>query len=442
VQIASDAPSGGLIERSKLGTLQIAVIALCGFVALLDGFDTQAVAYVVPRMAQDWAMPPSAFGWVLSVGLLGLMTGAFVLSPVADRFGRKLVILTAVAVFGIFALLTATATNLDTLLLYRFLTGIGLGAALPNVIALTSEYAPARMRATAVMLMFCGFPLGSTIAGLSAVPLMNIGGWPAVFVVGGIAPLLLLPLLLFALPESARFLATRDGNEERIGKILRKIDPNASTAEFVAEVRARNAETAKGFSVPHLFTEGRAASTLLLWVTFFMNLLVMYFLVSWLPTLIRDAGLPLNIAVLSTAILNLGGIVGGVVLARLIDRFNPFIVLGLAYLSSAAFIAMVAYGASNTATMLIASALAGFGVVGGQIGCNAVAASIYPTAIRSTGVGWALGVGRIGALLGPLIGAALLKEEWTPQSIILLAVLPALAAGAATFLLGLVRRGK
>jgi AAHS family 4-hydroxybenzoate transporter-like MFS transporter len=439
VQLTSDGPSGGLIERSKFGPLQISVIVLCALVALLDGFDTQAIAYVAPRIAQDWGVPPSSFGPIFSAGLVGLMLGAFIFGPVADRIGRKTVILFATAAFGLFALLTATAASLDQLLLYRLLTGVGLGAAMPNMISLTSEYAPARLRATAVMIMFCGFPLGSTIGGLIAGPLMEVYGWQGVFVMGGVVPLILLPVLMFALPESVRFLAMRGRSEARIGKVLRRIDPQASTADFIAEIQAESGSAAKGFSVLQLFKEGRAPGTLLLWVTFFMNLLVMYFLVNWLPTLIRESGLPLNLAILSSAILNLGGVVGAIILARMIDRWSPFAVLGAAYAVSAVFIVLIAYGATSAPVMLTAAALAGFGIVGGQIGCNAVAAALYPTAIRSTGVGWALGFGRIGAILGPLIGGALLAGGWTPKAIITIAAAPALAAGAAVFLLGAIR---
>lgn len=441
MRITSDSSSGGLIERSKFGPLQLTVVALCALVVLLDGFDTQAIGYVAPRIIEEWGVAPAGFGRIFSAGLLGLMVGAFVFGPVADRFGRKVVVVFAAAMFGLFALLTARATNLDELLAYRFLTGIGLGAAMPNLIALTSEYAPARLRATAVMVMFCGFPLGSTIGGLIAGPLMDAHGWQSVFVVGGVAPLLLIPVLLLALPESIRFLATRGGAQERIARVLRRIDPEASVGEFIAEVQAEKAGAAQGLPMVQLFTHGRALGTVLLWIAFFMNLLVMYFLVNWLPTLIRESGLPLKLAILSSAVLNLGGVVGAVVLARLLDRFSPFAVLGAAYAVSAAFIAVLSFSGASAPAMLIAASLAGFGVVGGQIGCNAVAAALYPTPIRSTGVGWALGFGRIGAIIGPLVGGALLAQAWTPQALILLAAAPALVAGAAVFLLGFVRRG-
>ncbi len=440
MQISSDAPEKGPLDTGKLSAMQIGAIALCALVALLDGFDTQAIGYAAPRLADDWGIAPKSFGPIFSAGLFGLMAGAFILGPVADKIGRKTVIVGATLVFGVLALSTAWAANLQQLLLLRFLTGIGLGAVLPNIIALTSEYAPARLRATAVMVMFCGFPLGSTIGGLISSPLMEAYGWRAVFIMGGVAPLVILPLLMFALPESVRFLAVRGAAEDKIGRILKRINPDISVKDFIAGVQAEKAGAPKGLTVPQLFAEGRAASTLLLWVTFFMSLLVYYFLVNWLPTLVRESGLPLKLAIYSTAILNLGGVAGALVLARLLDRFSPYIVLGLTYLATAGFVALVAYGTTSASFLMVAAALAGFGAAGGQIGSNALAAALYPTAIRSTGVGWALGVGRVGAILGPLIAGALLGMNWSPQAIILSAALPALVGAGAVFLLGVARR--
>ena len=258
--------------------------------------------------------------------------------------------------------------------------------------------------------------------------------------VGGVLPLLLLPVLWFALPESVRFLVAKGAPESRIAPIVAKIDADAPVSEFIAGLKHEQSTAAKGFSVFQLFREGRTPTTLLLWVAFFMNLLVMYFLVNWLPTLLKGAGLPLSLAILSTATLNLGGVVGAIALGRMIDRISPYVVLGTAYAASAAFIALLAFGGTNLTVLLAGAALSGFGVVGAQIGCNALTASVYPTAIRATGVGWALGVGRIGAIVGPLVGGMLLAREWSPQSLILLAVVPAVIASIAVFTLGAVRR--
>lgn len=440
VGMATEARSVSGIDAAPFGRYQFRIAALCALVAGLDGFDTQAIAYVAPTIAETWKLDKAAFGPIFGAGLLGLTAGAFILGPLADHIGRKLVIILCTAIFGLFALLTARATNIDQLLFYRLLTGIGLGGAMPNLIAITNEYAPARLKATLVTIMFCGFPLGSTIGGLVSAPLIARFGWESVFVCGGILPLILIPILWIAMPESARFLAMKADGEKKLARILRRIDPKLNPADFIAQIRGEaDTGAARKFPIFELFRGGRAPTTFLLWLAFFMNLLVMYFLVNWLPSLLRGFGLSLEIAIASTAILNLGGVVGAIMLGRLIDKFEPAIVLGLAYLASVGFILIIAYSGTNVALLLAGAAAAGFGIVGGQIGLNAVAASTYPGAIRSTGVGWALGVGRIGSILGPVAGGALLGFGWSSQQLLLTAMVPAVIAAVAVFLLRAVR---
>ena len=431
------------IEHARFGSFQGAIVGLCALVAMLDGFDTQAIAYVAPSIADAWAIESAGFGPIFGAGLMGLTIGALVFSPLADRFGRKAIILLCVVLFGICSLLTASAQSMNDLLMFRVLTGIGLGGAMPNIIALTNEYAPARLKATLVTVMFCGFPLGSTLGGFISVPLIQAHGWQSVFLVGGVAPLALVPLLFLYLPESIRFLATRPGSERAVQRILTKIDANASVETFIAAVRAESGPLGqrRRFPVFALFHEGRARKTSLVWVAFFTNLLVMYFLVNWLPSLIRSAGFPLDVAILSTALLNLGGVVGGIVLGQLIDRRNPYLILGSAYAAAAVFIALIAYAGSNVTSLLVFATLAGFGVSGAQIGLNAVTAASYPTAIRVTAIGWALGVGRVGSILGPLIGGLLLGIGWSPTSLLLATVVPALIAAAAVLALRYVEHG-
>lgn len=424
------------IEKAPLGRFHVRVTALCALVAALDGFDTQAIAYVAPSIGEAWNVQQSAFGPVFGAGLLGLTIGALTLGAAADRLGRKSVILLCVAMFGIFALLTAAAGNMEQLLLCRLLTGIGLGGAMPNLIAVTNEYAPDRLKATLVTIMFCGFPLGSTIGGLISAALIANQGWQSIFLLGGIIPLALLPILAWKLPESARFLVRRADAETRLSAAFKEIDPSLSAAQFIDETAKESDEKkSSGFFVIELFRERRAATTLLLWTAFFMNLLVMYFLVNWLPSLLRGNGLSLGVAITSTALLNLGGVIGALVLGRLIDRREPTRILGSAYAASAGFIILLAFAGTNVSLLLAAAALAGFGIVGGQIGLNALAASTYPTRMRATGVGWALGIGRTGSILGPVAGGVLLSRDWSSQQLLLAAVAPALLAALAVFCL-------
>jgi AAHS family 4-hydroxybenzoate transporter-like MFS transporter len=298
-----------VIDRTSLGGFRLRTIVLCALVALLDGFDTQSIAFVAPIIAQEWAVEPSAFGVVFGAGLLGLTLGSLTLGPVADRLGRRAVIIWSTVAFGAFALLTPLASDLKTLALLRFLTGLGLGGAIPNIIALTSEYAPARMRATLVTAMYCGFPLGAVIGGLISAPLIAAHGWAFVFIVGGALPLFLAPVLWAALPESIRFISVRSGNETQVISLLRKIDPAIPpTAQLLIEERQISATS--GTPVKHLMSDGRALGTVLLWIVFFSNLLTLYFLINWLPSLLLQLELPMEKAILSIALLNGAGMVG------------------------------------------------------------------------------------------------------------------------------------
>jgi AAHS family 4-hydroxybenzoate transporter-like MFS transporter len=424
-----------VIDRVPLSRLQWITILLCGLVAILDGFDTQAIAFVAPVMARELGVELSAFGPVFGAGLLGLTFGAMVFGPAADRWGRKPVILASVLIFGAFALLTPLSTSLTTLMLYRFLTGLGLGGAMPNIIALTAEYSPQHRRATLVTLMFCGFPLGAVLGGLVSAPLILAYGWPAVFYLGGILPLLLLPVLWGLLPESIRFLVAHHNRPERPLAILRRLDP---AGNYGADCRCvLTEEKAEGFSVRQLFAGGRAFATSLLWLVFFANLLILYFLINWLPSLLQQAGLPIERAIIGTVVLNAGGLIGGLILGRLVDRRPPFGILTAAYAVAAMLVTGIgAVGAGAVPLLMLTILAAGFFVIGSQYCMNALAANFYPTTLRATGVGWALGVGRIGSIIGPVVGGLMLSLGWSTEQLFTAAAAPALVASIAVFLIG------
>src|ERR1700761_65877 len=398
------------IDQQPVGRFQIGLLLTCAAVLFLDGFDTQAIGYVAPAVAKEWQLGKGALGPVFSAGLFGLMIGALVFGPLADRVGRKRIIIFSTAAFGIGAFATAFAQDITALLIIRFLTGLGLGGAMPNAIALTSEYNSQRRRATMVMIMFCGFSIGAALGGLLAADLIPRFGWRSVFIVGGIAPLLMLPALVWRLPESVRFLATRGQTPERVAALLKLVSPNtmfAPDARFVMH----EAHLA-GIPIVHLFREGRAVATLLLWVVFFMSLLDLYFLANWLPTVLNDLGASVSQAVAIGSLLQVGGVVGTFALGSVIDRFS-FRALALVY-----FVGVFAFGAIGQlghSALLVSLAIfaAGFCVVGGQIAANALTAGFYPTSVRATGVGWALGIGRIGSIVGPLVGGVLLAEKWS-----------------------------
>jgi len=416
------------IDQQPVGGFQIRLLLTCAAVLFLDGFDTQAIGYVAPALAREWGLSKAELGPVFSAGLFGLMIGALLFGPLADRVGRKKIIIFSTLAFGIGTLATSLIQDVTTLLAIRFLTGLGLGGAMPNAVAMTSEFSPHRRRATMVMIMFCGFSVGAALGGLLAAALIPQFGWRSVFVVGGAAPLLLVPILARRLPESVRFLALTGRAHERVAELLGFISPKAAFApatQFVV-----HEPDLAGIPVRHLFRSGRTLVTLLLWVVFFMSLLDLYFLSNWLPTVLNDLGASVSQSAVIGSMLQVGGVVGTFALGSVIDRFS-FRALALVY-----FIAVFAVGAigqlgHSVVFVTMAIFAAGFCIVGGQIASNALAATFYPTAVRATGVGWALGIGRIGSIVGPLVGGALLAMRWSTGSVFMAAAAAALCAALA-----------
>jgi AAHS family 4-hydroxybenzoate transporter-like MFS transporter len=442
-QGSGDIDIADFIDRQPVGAFQFKLLLTCAAVLFLDGFDTQAIGYVAPVLAKEWGLTKGALGPVFSAGLFGLMIGALLFGPLADRIGRKRIIILSTLAFGLGALVTALVHDVNSLLAIRFLTGLGLGGAMPNAIAMTSEFNPCRRRSTMVMIMFCGFSVGAALGGLLAAALIPHFGWRSVFVVGGVAPLLLAPILVLRLPESVRFLALTGHANARVAALLGQIYPKTDFAPATRFVV--NEPELPGIPVLHLFRNGRTPVTLLLWVVFFMSLLDLYFLSNWLPTVLNDLGASVSWSVAIGSMLQLGGVVGCFALGSIIDRFS-FRALALVYFI--AVFAVAAIGQLGHSTVFVAMAIfaAGFCIVGGQIAANALAASFYPTSVRASGVGWALGIGRIGSIVGPLVGGVLLTMKWSPASVFMAAAAAALCAALAAFCLsriaGLGRSGE
>jgi MFS transporter, AAHS family, 4-hydroxybenzoate transporter len=423
-----------LINRQGIGGYQIAIVVVCALMLMVDGFDTQMIGFAGPAITTAFQVDKSALGPLLAAGIAGLMVGALLIGIAADRFGRKFMVMTSLAIFGVFTLAAAFVSSLGALTALRFLAGIGLGGIIPNGVALVSEYSPRRHHATLVTLLNAGFSIGAALAGLGARVLLPNHGWQSLFILGGVLPLVLLPLGWFLLPESVRLLALRGDKNGEVRRIMQKVSPQTVMAADTTFVSSE--ENLPGSKIKHLFTNGRTAITSLLWLSFFANLLVLYFLAGWMPTAMVSRGLPAETAVTATALIYLGGVIGSLVLGWLMDRFGAHKVLATCYVLAAILLGVIAGAGTNAPVIMAAAAVTGFCVVGGQNGLNAYAGMLYPTFVRSTGVGWALGVGRIGGVLGPLLVGGLFALSWTVSSIFVIAVIPPIIGAVAVLMLG------
>lgn len=422
------------IDAQAVSAFQLRVLSLCFLIVAMDGFDTAAIGFIAPALAHDWQLSPAQLSPILGAALAGLALGAFAAGPLADRFGRKSVLLLSVLFFGGWSLASAYAGSVETLALLRFLTGLGLGGAMPNAITLTSEYCPRRHRALMVTAMFCGFTLGSALGGLLAARMVPALGWESVLLLGGGLPLASLPLLWACLPESVRFLARRAPDAARLRRILERLgrlpDGWAGRLELPAD------ESDGTSPLRQILGAELRGGTLLLWATFFMGLLIIYLLTNWLPTLIGGTGFSLGEAATISAMFQLGGTLGALLLGSAMDRFDAHRVLSLAYVGGALFILGIASLYHSFALLALCVAGVGFCISGSQVGANALAADFYPTRSRATGVSWALGLGRIGSIVGSLSGGALLGLGLGFSGILALLVIPALLAAVAVHRLG------
>jgi MFS transporter, AAHS family, 4-hydroxybenzoate transporter len=406
-----------IIDHHSLGLFQVWTVVLCGLVLVLDGFDAQIINFTAPSIADTMHVAVSHFGTIFSSSLIGLMIAAMASGPIADRWGRKWPVIVSVFSFSVFSLLTVHVATFNQLWALRFATGLGLGGAMPNVVALASEYVPRRTLAVAVSILFIGMPLGGSLAGFVSAAMIPKYGWRSMFYVGGALPLVISILLIALLPESIRFLAVKGREPATIRRIMSRIAPEVAAAD--TNLSAPEDEKHTGVPVKHLFTEGRAVGTILLWIPYFMNLLLIYFIGSWLPALLRSEGMRISAASATAALISFGGMFGCIAEGYLIKWRGAGVVLVAEYVLAGVFLAALArlsvpYHALQWLTFGV-----GFMIIGSQGGLNALAANFYPTAVRSTGVGWALGVGRIGSIVGPLLGGMFLGIGWNPGDMLL-----------------------
>ncbi|AHC84328.1 MULTISPECIES: MFS transporter [Pseudomonas] len=425
------------INQQPLSRYQWRVVLLCFLIVFLDGLDTAAMGFIAPALSQEWGIDRASLGPVMSAALIGMVFGALGSGPLADRFGRKGVLVGAVLVFGGFSLASAYATNVDQLLVLRFLTGLGLGAGMPNATTLLSEYTPERLKSLLVTSMFCGFNLGMAGGGFISAKMIPAYGWHSLLVIGGVLPLLLALVLMVWLPESARFLVVRNRGTDKVRKTLSPIAPQVVAEAGSFSVPEQKAVAARNvFAL--IFSGTYGMGTMLLWLTYFMGLVIVYLLTSWLPTLMRDSGASMEQAAFIGALFQFGGVLSAVGVGWAMDRFNPHKVIGIFYLLAGVFAYAVGQSLGNITVLATLVLVAGMCVNGAQSAMPSLAARFYPTQGRATGVSWMLGIGRFGAILGAWSGATLLGLGWNFEQVLTALLVPAGLATVGVIVKGLV----
>ncbi|GAB3361704.1 MULTISPECIES: MFS transporter [Amycolatopsis] len=425
-----------LIDERRPGRFQFAVALLCGLVMLLDGFDTQAINYMAPAITRDWGISTGTMSTIFSAALVGLMIGYLLLAPLSDKFGHKRLVLAGVAVFSLSTLLSVWVRNPDQLLVLRLVTGIGLGMATPSTIALTAEYSPKRARASFVLAIYCGFSLGFVAANYAADWLIPMHGWRSVFLAGAILPLILLGLLTWRLPESLAF-HVRRGETAKAYALCRRIDRRLPDTTAV-RIEAASADPRKRVKLSELLSGRQLFGTVLLWVVFAVNLAMFYGLQSWMPTVLHERGYSAGTLATASSMTTIGGIAIAFLVGPAMDRLGAYGALATLYLSGCGFLALMSAVLGAPAWLvLVAIFLIGCSVSGGQKSVIALAAVFYPEEVRSTGVGWALGIGRVGGILGPLIVGGMLSAGWSHQQLFLTLAIPSAFCGLIVLYLGL-----
>ena len=400
---AAEVQVSHFLDEYGVGSFQIKLILWSVLIAFIDGYDIGAIAFAAPSLIKEWHVAPADLKWVLSASNFGVLFGSQIFGWIGDRHGRKTALIAANILFGIFTFIAAYSTNLTELSWLRFIAGLGIGGVIPNIVAINAESAPRNRRATLAIIATGMVPLGGALAGFASAALVPTYGWQILFYIGGIAPIVFALAAIYGLPESIKFMTLRESHRGKMVALLKEIRPDYQVppnARFVIEDEKQSPS-----NPIYLFGNGLQAITPLTWLLFACNLMGYFFLISWTPTLMGAAHVPPQTAALAGAALQVGGTVGSLLLCWWLQRAR-FLAIAILFVIAVPVVGSIGYaGLSSTGALIAATFCAGFVVLGIQSGINVVGAMIYPTSLRANGSGWQLGIGRFGAIIGPLVGA-------------------------------------
>jgi MFS transporter, AAHS family, 4-hydroxybenzoate transporter len=420
-----------LIDNTKISTLQLTTLLICFLMNMLDGMDVMVISYAAPAIGKEWAIRPEAWGIVLSAGLLGMTIGALLLAPRADIVGRRTIILICALLMGTTVFATSFAQSVNQLVFIRFISGLGIGGMLASSATLASEYAPTKTKDFWVSFVMSGYPIGAVLSGMVSAYVIPTHGWRAMFQTAGISTLLTLPLIFFFLRESLDFLFKKRPKNalQAANAILSKMNK-----ETLSALPPLSIEAVEKTAIASLFTPERKSSSTRLWVALFMAFSTMYYLLTWIPKLASNTGLSIELAIYAGTVFNLGAFVGIISQGYLSSQFGLRRTIFI-FLIATAILMLIFSFFKGSAMVLVLFGLIGYCIQGGFVGLYAVAARLYPTEIRGTGVGCAMGAGRVGSILSPILGGFLTGIGLSMTSNFVIFAVPAFIAGVATLLI-------
>lgn len=423
-----------LIDHSPLGRYQKLIVLLGFCVIALDGFDIAIMGFIAPVLKTSWGVTNHELGFVISAALIGLALGAMLSGPLADWLGRKKIIINSVFFFGFWTIATAFSHNVEQMIFFRFMTGLGLGAAMPNMGTLVSEYAPEKKRSFLITVIFCGFTFGAASGGFAASWMIPHLGWHSLMALGGVLPLLFVPLLMWKLPESVRFLVSKRAEQQCIRQIVAKLYPGVVKAD--SEFMIPPPPAVKRGSIAIVMSGQYRFGTLMLWLGYFMGLFLVYVLGSWLPSMVNEIGLTVAQAAVIAALYQAGGTIGSLFAGWLMDRINPHWALGLMYATGGGMTIVIGLAGHSFMLLGVLAFFCGSCLNGANTGMNALSASFYPTEARATGSSWMHGIGRIGAILSAFAGAEMMSLGLSFQTVFFILAVPAMITAVAIFAKG------